>query len=387
MMKIQKQSKEMLKDSISPVRSCCNTLPFKALILIMAVLITAGSCRQSDTGFDPSVLVNPGDNVAYGSYVIYKIGDNIYKINDPGVTTGKGGAWGVDMYLVCGKTKALLVDLGNNYIEGYEKDLLPLRKNARSEFLEVIDGLAGRLPLEVAVTHMHPDHDGMTGAFAGRDVTFWAGEGEDTLAIQTQHRLYPSIYNYFKHGEKTFDLGGGRIVETFLVRGHSNGGTVYILKKDGMLFTSDALGSGIGQSMRSVERLKAFAEDSRKLVEHIKANFTPWERYSLKVFTGHTWQNVYGGFMSPGREKVDLGYLDWRFVQDVASCANGILEGKWLVEGSGLIMVGRMEYTDSWPGAVGQAIMAYGTGTIIIPVEVAYEAAGIQMPIQPVGWQ
>ena len=75
-----------------------------------------------------------------------------------------------------------------------------------------------------------------------------------------------------------------------------------------------------------------------------------------------------------------MGYLDWRFVQNVASCASGILGGKWLVEGSGLVQVGKMAYTDAWPGAAGQAIMVYGIGTIIIPLETAYEAAGLKMP-------
>lgn len=363
--------------SIKALRSITSII---TMLIFTSLLIIGTGCVRPEKVFDVSGLIKPGDNVTFGSYVIYKIDEGIYKINDPGVTTGRGGAWGVDMYLIRGSKKAFLIDLGNNYIKGYEKDLLSPRENASEEFLAVIDGLIGRLPLEAGVTHMHPDHNGMTEAFTGREVKLWVGEGEDTTALKVQHGLDPSIYTVFRHGEKAFDLGGGRVVETFRVRGHSNGGTVYILKKDRMLFTSDALGSGIGQSMRSVERLSVFAEDSQKLVEYIKANFLPYERYGLKVFTGHTWQNVYGGFMSPDREKVDLGYLDWRFVQDVASCAKGITEGRWLREGSGLFMAGKMEYTDSWPGAAGQAIMVYGTGTIIIPYEIACEAAGLEQP-------
>ena len=95
---------------------------------------------------------------------------------------------------------------------------------------------------------MHPDHDGMTDAFNDRKVTFWAGEGEDLNALKTQHTLDPAIYQVFTHGKKSFDLGDGRIVETFLVRGHSNGGTVFIIKKDMLVFSGDALGSGFGQA-------------------------------------------------------------------------------------------------------------------------------------------
>ncbi len=170
-----------------------------------------------------------------GSYVVYKIGEGLYKINDPGVTTGKGGAWGVDMYLVCGDTRALLIDLGNNYIDGYAKDVIAPRPNAAEELREVVRRLAGERPLEAALTHAHPDHDGMTGALLDGKVTLWMSDGEDKTALQTQHNLDPAVYTLFAAGTKTFDLGGGRTVETIPVRAHSNGGTVYLLKKDGLL--------------------------------------------------------------------------------------------------------------------------------------------------------
>lgn len=342
--------------------------------------LPTSAIEQQRIPFNGSMLVRIGDEIRYGSYLIRKIGDGIFQINDPGDKNTKGGGWGVDMYLVCGTKKALLIDLGNNYINGYEKDLLKPRQHAAEEFLSVIDGLAGKLPREAAVTHMHPDHDGMTGAFLNRNVTFWAGEGEDMTALKTQHNIDTAIYHIFKHGKKSFDLGDGRIVETFLVRGHSNGGTVYIIKKDLLVFSGDALGSGFGQSFPTVERLKQVAEDSQKLVEYIKINYTPYERYGLRVYTGHSWQNAYGGFLYPNKPLIDVGYLDWRFIQDVASCANGILQGKWLVDGSGVSYIGNMAYTDAWPSAEGRAIMVCGTGTIILPLSQAYEAAGLKMP-------
>jgi glyoxylase-like metal-dependent hydrolase (beta-lactamase superfamily II) len=333
--------------------------------------------------FNAAALVKLGDTVKYGSYVVYKVGDGIYKINDPGVTTGKGGAWGVDTYLIRGTTKAFMVDLGNNYIDGYAPDVIAPRKNAAEEFRAIVFGLAGKLPLEIAITHAHPDHDGMTGAFLNisRKVVLWMPENEDPKALMTQHKIDSSVYQRFAPG-KEFDLGGGRVIKAFQVRGHTMGSSVYLLTKDMYLFTGDSLGSGFGQAFPRVDTLKMFAEDSQKLVDYINANFTPFERYSLKVFTGHSWQNVYAGWWSPKHAKVDVGYLDWRFVQDVASCANGILKGQWLVEGSGLQHVGNMEYTDAWPNAAGRAIMVYGTGTVITTMEAAYEAAGLKMPAQ-----
>src|SRR5579863_5748724 len=103
-----------------------------AVVFILCITTLATSAFAATVPpFQASALVNLGDNVKYGSYVVYKIGDGIYKINDPGVTTGKGGAWGVDSYLIRGTTKAFLVDLGNNYIDGYAPDVIAPRKNAK----------------------------------------------------------------------------------------------------------------------------------------------------------------------------------------------------------------------------------------------------------------
>ena len=83
-------------------------------------------------------LVKNGDTVGYGSYQIIRIGDGIYQLKDSGDPKAKtGGLIGVDMYLVRGTTKALLIDLGNNYIDGYpgmpfRRGRTPPRNCARS---------------------------------------------------------------------------------------------------------------------------------------------------------------------------------------------------------------------------------------------------------------
>jgi glyoxylase-like metal-dependent hydrolase (beta-lactamase superfamily II) len=351
-----------------------NVVPRAIVVLVLSsVLLATFAFAEEVIPFNASPLVKLGDSVKYGSYIIYKIGEGIYHINDPGVLTAVKGGRGVDMYMICGERKALMIDLGNNYIDGYEKDLIAPRKNAAEELRAVVSGLAGKLPLEVAVTHVHPDHDGMTGAFLNSKVTFWAGEGEDFNGLQTQHKLNPSTYTVFTQGKKSFDLGGGRIVDTFLVRGHSNGGTVYILRKDLLLFAGDALGFGVGISFATADRLKSFTEDSQKLVDYILANFSLYERSALRVYTGHASLTVYGGYRSPNLDNVDVAYLDWRFIQNMRSCAKAIAKGMWLVEGSGLRYVKRQPDSNS-------ATMVYGIGSITIPLEAAYEAAGLKMP-------
>jgi glyoxylase-like metal-dependent hydrolase (beta-lactamase superfamily II) len=345
-------------------------------VLIFALAATC-SFAQTIPGFDASGLVKPGDSVTYGSYSIIQLGDGIYQIKDPGDPKGRAaGLIGVDMYLVLGTSRALLIDLGNNYIDGYSKDLIPPRKNAAEEFLAVVDGLRGRLPLEVAVTHAHPDHDGMTGAFAGRDTILWMPKGENMEAPREQHGIDPSVYTVFDHATKTFDLGGGRVVTPLLVRGHSNGCTAFLLAEDRMIFTGDSIGIGAGRSLRSSESLRVFAEDTQKLVDYLKANLSAYERYALKVYTGHSVENCIAGFYSPNHPLLDIDYLDWRFIQDQALCANAILKGMWLVPDSGLR---QMEVTNKQTGNRVN-VMLYGIGAVEIPLQVAYEAAGLEAP-------
>ena len=353
------------------------------LRFLMVSVVTCGAVApsamaQRATRFSPAALVKNGDSADYGSYRIIRVGDGIYQIKDPGDPKAKAaGLIGVDMYLVRGTSKALLIDLGNNYIDGYAGDAIPPRPHAAEELQAVVDGLRGRAALEIAVTHAHPDHDGMTRAFIGRKIPIWMPQGEDLEAPGRQHGdIDSSVYIVFDHATKTFDLGGGRVVRPLLVRGHSNGCTAYLLASDTMLFTGDSIGIGAGRSLRSAESLRLFAEDTKKLVEYLKANLAPYERYALRVYTGHSVENAIAGFYSANHPLLDLDYLDWRFVQDQALCATAILKGMWLVPDSGLR---QMEVTNKQNGRRVN-VMLYGIGAVEIPLAVAHEAAGLKMP-------
>jgi glyoxylase-like metal-dependent hydrolase (beta-lactamase superfamily II) len=346
------------------------------VLFLCSCLLAVFTFAQEVAPFNASGLVKLGDKIRYGSYSIYEIGEGIYQINDNDAHQPDGllGALGTDMYLICGEQKALMIDLGNNYIDGYTGDKLRPRKNAAEEFRAMVYGLAGKRPVEFAITHMHPDHDGMTGALINRGATLWVLDGEDGSALTKQHNLDPSVYKRFTCGKKSFDLGGGRLVDTFLVRGHTDGGTVYVLKKDLMVFTGDTLGSG-NRSLSTGEAIKKMAEDSQKFVDYIKANFPPFERYALQVCTGHT-----GPYTRTG---LDIGYLDWRYIQNMASCASGIVQGKWLVEGSGLHFIEQAANPRAAaPGGAAQkrGVFNYGIGNISTSLEAAYDAAGLKMP-------
>jgi len=353
------------------------------VIMLVIILISSFACTQQaiTVGFDPSKLKQLGDSVHYGSYFIYKIGEEIYKINDPGDPEAiLGGLIGTDIYLICSENKALMIDLGNNYIDGFEKDLIKPRRNAKEEFLVVVNKLIGKRQLEVAVTHMHPDHSGMTKAFLGTRVPLWIGEGEDMERLKTMHGLDPSIYKIFKQGEKTFDLGGGRIVESFLLRGHSNGGTVFLLKPDMMLFTGDAISPGPRRKreLRSAEAFNSFKIDINNLVNNIKDNFAPYDRYRLQVYTGHSGEMMFHSTKTDVADTLpeDAGYGEWRFVQDMANVANAIKDGTWLDSTKGF-------YHFEVPAGINnqkQIQIVFYNGALILPEDVAYGASGLKVP-------
>ena len=363
------------------------TIPSQSLVIILvSILISGFACKQQaiTTGFDPSKLKQLGDSVHYGSYFIYKIGADIYKINDPGDPEAiLGGLIGTDIYLICGESKALMIDLGNNYIDGYEKDLIKSRKNAKEEFLDVVNKLIGKRQLEVAVSHMHPDHSGMTNAFPGTGVPLWIGEGEDMERLRTMHGIDPSIYSIFRQGEKRFDLGGGRIVESFLLRGHSNGGTVFLLKPDMMLFTGDAISPGPRRKreLRSAEAFNNFTVDINNLINNIKDNFAPYDRYRLQVYTGHSGEMMFHKTKTDAADTLpeDAGYGEWRFVQDMANVANAIKDGTWLDATRGF-------YHFEVPSGMNnqkQIQIVFYNGALILPEDVAYGASGMKVPELP----
>jgi glyoxylase-like metal-dependent hydrolase (beta-lactamase superfamily II) len=353
------------------------------MIMLVSILISSFACTQQaiTTGFDPSKLRQLGDSVHYGSYFIYKIGEEIYKINDPGDPEAiLGGLIGTDIYLICGKSEALMIDLGNNYIDGFEKDLIKPRENAKEEFLDVVNKLIGKRSLEVSVSHIHPDHSGMTKAFLGTRVPLWIGEGEDMERLKTMHGIDPSIYRIFKQGEKTFDLGGGRLVESFLLRGHSNGGTVFLLKPDMMLFTGDAISPGPRRKreLRSAEAFNNFTVDINNLVNNLKNNLAPYDRYRLQVYTGHSGEMMFHATKTDVADTLpeDAGYGEWRFVQDMANVANAIKDGTWLDATKGF-------YHFEVPSGMNnqkQIQIVFYNGALILPEDVAYGASDMKVP-------
>jgi glyoxylase-like metal-dependent hydrolase (beta-lactamase superfamily II) len=317
-------------------------------------------------------LAKLGDTAAYGPYQVIKIGDGIYQLNDErGSKTAGGAPAGVDRYLIRGTTKALLIDPGSTGEVTREPGI-----DATAQLRAVVDGLSGGVPLEVALTHADPDHDGTARVLSGHKIVIWMPVAGDRQAPKAQRDIAPDVYAVFDPAAKTFDLGGGRIVRPLRVRGHIAGCTVYLLTSEPALFTGDCLGGGAGLTLGTATELQQFAQDAQRLVHHIRATLTAYERYALKIHTGHTRANAVAGFVNAAHGEIDVGYLDWRFLQDQALCAGAILRGQWLNPESGL----RSRETDQRQTQHEVTLFTYGIGAVELPIAEAYRAAGLKMP-------
>ena len=326
-------------------------------------------------------LQTPGDRVGYGSYVIIRIHENCYRIDIPAEEGTILGGMGVSFYLLCGSKKAMVIDQGNNYIHGMKMDKINPRPGAEENFISMLEALAEGRELMAATTHCHPDHIGMYEPLFKRGIPIWVGEGEPFFFFKinlptTPEEEVAKLVRYIDFESTLFDLGGVT-VKPFRVRGHSDGGTIFVDLTDGLLFSGDCIGSGLGQSLRDEASIRVFAQDVAAFVEYIKTAFTPYRRYNLKVNVGHAYQMAMNGlplaYDSPAI--MDCDWLDWRFVQDCHLLAQGILRGDYADYRTGLQYLGAN--TDAWGDL---CVFKYGTATLALKKEDVEAVGGKPIP-------
>jgi glyoxylase-like metal-dependent hydrolase (beta-lactamase superfamily II) len=132
------------------------------------------------------------------------------------------------MYLVIGSARALLIDAGLG------------TGNLRA----LVEAMIGNRPLDVVITHGHPDHIAAMGQF------------QDRYSVYMNHRDLPMVQGFVErlgyridmeqiddiHEGSVFDLGD-RTLTVYEVPGHSPGHTVLFDEANGILLASDAVGS------------------------------------------------------------------------------------------------------------------------------------------------
>ena len=247
----------------------------KRKVCFLLVLLSIGCYSWSQT-------------IEKGPYTVYVIGEGVWHIEDAnssrpaGLKTDKDGKVlsmnnCSDMYLVTGTKKALLIDL-SNFIKWDTTAVESLRS--------VVSEMIGNNELYISVTHKHGDHLGMLPAFKDDPkVKFWIPEAEFRGMD-----IFPEERTTFFPENASLDLGGGYLITTTEVPGHTDHGTLFFIKGRDLVFTGDALGSGSGVWIFNYDSFITYAGSIGKLIRYLEdpANLIDLEK--LVLYGGHYWQ-------------------------------------------------------------------------------------------------
>jgi len=238
--------------------------------------------------------------VEKGPYTVYTIGEGVYRIEDAnssfpaGLKTDKDGKVMSmnncsDIYLVTGQEKALLIDL-SNFIKWDDTAIESLRS--------LISERIGNKELYITVTHKHGDHLGMLPAFRDdKKVKFWIPEAEFRGMD-----IFPKERTTFFPENASMDLGGGYLITTIEVPGHTEHGTLFFIKDRDMVFTGDALGSGSGVWLFNYESFITYTKSIDDLIRYIENSENHVNPEKLVLYGGHYWQRG-------SREKIGSEYI------------------------------------------------------------------------------
>lgn len=223
-----------------------------------------------------------------GPYTVTVIDKGVFHIEDAnhsnpagiqkdsdGKTTGFNNC--SDMYLITGKDKILLIDLSN---------FIKWDTSAVSSLRSIVYEQKGRKELYVTVTHNHGDHLGMVPAFKDdSEAHFWIPD------LEFKGRdIFPDDRTIRFPENAQLDLGGGFIVKSFEVPGHTAHSTIFFLKDKDLLFSGDALGSGNGVWLFSNSSFMAYKESIGRLEKYMNDPVNKINREKLVIYGGHYWQ-------------------------------------------------------------------------------------------------
>lgn len=223
------------------------------------------------------------------------------------------------MYLVIGRTRALLVDAGLG----------------SGDLHALVKGMIGDRPLDVVITHGHPDHIAAMGQF------------QDRYPVHMNHRDVPMVKRFVErmgfridleqiedlHEGALFDLGD-RVFKVYEVPGHSAGHTVLFDEANGLLLASDAFGSN-----------RPTITDSLWMQ---MPGMMPIDLYlsSLQRFRGKVAGKI---------KEIHGGHNDTPFVGE-AYLDNLQRAAQWLVDDGEAVLTPSLRPTDAWQVVVGDRL-------------------------------
>lgn len=243
-----------------------------------------------------------------GPYTVTTIIDNVYNIQDgndsnpPGnsVINGRANMNNCsDMYLLVGADKAMLIDL-SNFVRWDSTAVESLRS--------IVYDKIGNRQFFITITHSHGDHLGMLPAFADDEkASFWVPAAD----FPDISRFPAARTTAFKEGD-SFDLGGGFVLNTLTVQGHTVGSTLFFLKNKNMAFSGDAVGSGSGVWIFDNPGFRNYVVGVEKLVNYIDDPANNIDKDAFTLHGGHSWQK--GNLEKLGSQYV---YDMWTLIQKI----------------------------------------------------------------------
>lgn len=195
-----------------------------------------------------------------------RISADVYRNVVPGVWEC-ADATGAYYYIVEGRESALVIDTGMG----------------QGNINEFIQGMT-RLPYSLALTHGHGDHSMHCSRF---DKVYLDSADKDFLFASRfggQETPEASRLIHIDDGYE-FDLGGGVVITTVSLPGHTPGSLLFVDKAHKCVFTGDAVGSGCGVWMQVPNALD--------LSEYAKAIATAEKRLAA-IGIDSTWRFLGG---------------------------------------------------------------------------------------------
>ena len=232
-------------------------------------------------------------------------------------------------YLVKGEKSALLVDTGMG----------------KEPLLDYVRTLT-ELPITVVITHGHGDHVMHAGGFdtvymSAEDVPYLSGA---CARLGIQEPIDASRFLPLKDGQR-LEVGEFTL-HCVNVGGHSPGSVVLYEEKHHLLFTGDAVGSGVGVwlQLTGCLPLSRYRENLKRL-----SDFWATLPEDTQVFTGH-WEQR---FMHPDGDNPVCRAL----VEDMVALCDDILQGKEDRREAPEMMA--REYRPVYTASHGRASMVY----------------------------
>lgn len=228
------------------------------------------------------------------------------------ITFLRPGLWQLDdwcgatYYLTEGKDKALVIDTGMG-----GRPIPPLLMSLTDK------------PLELAITHAHPDH----ALHAGEFTRIYVPAAERAL-LDPKGSLPPEDPRIVEVQDGDVIPLGGSGVEAVLCAGHTPGSTVYIDHGRRCIFCGDAIGSGtfVLMSLPGSLSLSAYREQLLKLADRlVRCTDYAW-------FGGHSAQAAgtfdYSDFRPAEDQLGTYNPLRFQVVRDMAELCRLILAGE-----------------------------------------------------------